>query len=225
MGQTYLIVVDANSETDFKYTDFASGQVASLFPVQRGDRVSWIVYSGANQIGFRIDFTKNGSPFKTTSIVFPGGGISQPQTVTNVTSSGMLYSVTLTDLRKDDPQVVPYDAFILRQLELMVLPPPVAITVGVNGQATTINPDPASFASGAMVYWNYAGSESFMIDFSAAGRTPFIDRHTANGPLYEANGKTSAEIVRALHPGENPDFAYTAQVSGYTVANGTLTIS
>ncbi len=228
MPLTHLIIVDANDDTNFKYTDFASGQDADPCPVNAGDRVSWIVFSVKKMIGYRIDFRKNGTPFKTKSVIVPEGGISPAETVTSHANSGKLYSVTLADLRTDDPQVVPYDPLLPDALKKKLLTTTQKISIDVSAaQVTTLSHNPAPYTPGTIVLWHYAGAAAapFTIDFSASGRSPFVDPSSSSGPLYEAHGNTAAQIVRPLNAGENASFTYTAQVSGAQAITGTLTIT
>ncbi len=228
MPQTYLIIVDANDETNFKYTDFATGQDADVFIVKAGDRLSWIVFSAARMIGYRIDFRKNGTPFNTKSVVVRDGGISPAETITSHPNSGKFYSVTLADLRTDDPQVVPYDPLLRDTLKKDLVATAEKILIDVNAaQRTTLSHNPAPHTPGSIVLWHYAGAGAapFTIDFSASGRSPFVDPSSSSGPLYEAHGNTAAQIVRPLNAGENASFTYTAQVSGAQAITGTLTIT
>jgi hypothetical protein len=229
---SYLIVVHANDPTFFQYTSFpAQPQNARTLGVHTNDTVSWLVLSASGHlIGYRVDFDKNGSPFANQHVVVPAGGISPPQTVTSITNNGCLYSITLTDLSMDDPQVVPYDDFFHSgDIErARALPPPigVAVTAGEN-PVTTVNPLSASSAPGNLVYWSDDPKQpplTYTVDFSGSGHgNPFVGNVPNKIPV--SGGQTVALTVRVLNQGESPTFNYVVTVSGATAAQAVFTIT
>jgi len=143
MPITHLIKIDANNETKFDYTDFVTGEPADPYQVVRGHQLSWIVLSRGKPIGYRVEFgPKNGSPFSVKSVTVPAGGISPPQPVVYVPPAAgnrsIGYTVTLNDLRSDDPQVVPYDSFLLGELVTRGIPPLTTITITVDARNNVI---------------------------------------------------------------------------------------
>jgi hypothetical protein len=216
MPRTNLIIVNANDDSNFTYTDFATGEDASSYLISAKDKLSWIVFSAASLIGYRIDFKKNGSPFVVESIVVPSGGISRPQEVTTVTGGGMLYSVTLSDFRLDDPEVRPVDGIMAQESKRDSLPQQIAVEA--NNGVILINPDPAQYPAGTWVRW-VCNEATFQIDFTKSGHnppSPFLDPATNTGPLPQAQSKTASEMVRPLNAGETSNFKYTVTVGGIT---------
>jgi hypothetical protein len=222
---TDLIIIDANDTTKFKYTDFASGQDATTFPAVKGNCISWIARSSGNLIGFRIDFgNKNGSPFQVNSIIVPGGGISPPQEVIFVPNAppfGIGYTVTLSDLRRDDPQVVPVDNLsLLAKLAALGILPITTVVITVLANNVVITPDPITLPPGAFVVWNYANANAqnnLVINFISG--SPFVG---SPNPLPDLDaGTTLAEKV----DNRLGNFRYTVSVGGgVNPANGTFTV-
>jgi hypothetical protein len=203
---THLIVVDANDVTKFKYTDFATGSDANYYGIPRGDKLSWIVRSSGNIIGYRIDFNqvhlkKVGSPFQTNFDVVPHGGISTPQAVLTRASLGFFYTVTLNDLRTDDPQVEPYDEL---EGEKVLHSPIVILTIHVTVVSGQIRIDQVGpYQPLSLISWT-CDDPTLVVDFSGSGRqppSPFIDPSAnTNSPLPASNGTTQGQQVR-MAPG------------------------
>ena len=196
---THLIVVDANDETKFKYTDFATGCDADYYPIPRGDKLSWIVRSSGNIIGYRIDFKKGGSPFQTNFVVVPHGGISPPQAVVSKKSLGFLYTVTLSDLRTDDPQVQPYDEV---EAEKVLHSPIVKLKIHVKvdcGQIKIDQSEAGPYQPLSLICWT-CDDPTLVVDFSGSDQSPtspFIDDSAnTNSPLPASNGTTLGQQVR-----------------------------
>jgi hypothetical protein len=214
-----LIIVDANDTSNFTFTDFDTGADASNYFMAKGDRLAWIVFRAAGLIGYRIDFNKDGTPFGAASIVVPNGGLSPQQTVIDTAlTHGYGYTVTLSNLWQDDPQVEPYDSIqIMRTLHLdspVIVPINVSI---VNGALQIDKPGP--YAALSFVYWQGNPLDpTLRVDFSQSGKippSPFVDRSGDASPLgYRTNGTTFSQQVRSNISGSS--YNYTISMAGMT---------
>ena len=211
----HLIIVQANGPSPFTFTDFENQNDASNYLIARGDRLSWVVFQEAKQIGYRIDFNKNGTPFDVSSIVVPRGGLAPQHTVlANSATHGFGYTVTLSDLTQDDPQVEPYDAQLLKVLNV-ASPPTVVIAVSIVNNRLSID-IPGPYMALSFVYWqgcpnNSALAATLAVDFPTAA--PFVDASGNDHPLdHRTNGTTYTEQIAAGAHGQS--FNYTITMGG-----------
>jgi hypothetical protein len=229
MPTTHLIQVDANTETNFTYTDFATGPNggASTYPILKGDSLSWIVLSGGKPIGYRIEFgPKNGSPFNVNSITVPAGGISPPQKVIHVPpvsgNRSIGYTVTLNDLRSDDPQVIPYDGgSIIDKLAKLGVSLITTIVVTLDaGNNVIIGTDPIPLPPGALALWSYQGPNgNVLLTVTFTNTSPFVN---SQNPIPDENSSTTYAEQVDVHLGP---FLYTVSLgAGTTPANGTFNV-
>jgi hypothetical protein len=184
----------------------------------KGDRLSWIVFRAAGLIGYRIDFNKNGTPFGAASIVVPNGGLAPQQTVLNTAlAHGYDYTVTLSNLWQDDPQVEPYDTLQLQTAKLTA-PVIVPITVSIVNGALQID-KPGPYAALSFVYWQGNPLDATLqVDFSQSGMnppSPFVDPSGNASPLgYRTNGTTLSQQIRSNASGNS--YNYRISMAGIT---------
>lgn len=205
-----LIIVDANESSNFTFTDFDTGANASNYFMAKGDRLSWIVFRAAGLMGYRIDFNKNGTPFGAASIVVPNGGLSPQQTVLNsALAHGYGYTVTLSNLWQDDPQVEPYDSL---QLQTLHLDSPVIVPISVSIKNGALQIDtPGPYAALSFVYWQGNPVDpSLEVDFSQSGMnppSPFVDSSGNDSPLgHRTNGTTLSQQIRSDASGRSYNY-------------------
>lgn len=223
----HLIIVDANDPSTFTFTDFGTGKDASNAFIARGDQLSWIVFRAASLIGYRIDFNKkSGTPLAVASIVVSNGGISPPQTVLDsALAHGFDYTVTLSNLWQDDPQVEPYGSFELQELYPRS-PVIVPISVSKVDNALQIDP-PGPYPPLAFVYWQGNPLDpTLQVDFSQSGMnppSPFIDSSGNYSPLpHRTNGTTLTQQISSGASGNS--YTYTISMAGVTHQQFTFTV-
>ena len=229
MPTKHLIQVDANAEAPFTYTDFAIGAPgeAATYLIRKGDSLSWIVLSEGKHIGYRIEFgPKNGSPFDVNSITVPGGGISPSQPVTYIPppagDRSIGYTVTLSDLKSDDPQVIPWDGGgVIGELVVRDIPPltTIVVTLDANKQVV-IGTDPVYLYPGALALWTFHGPNgNVKLAVTFTHGSPFVN-NTPNVPDASATTTYAEQVDVHLGP-----FPYTVSVGGGTTpAIGTVNV-
>lgn len=210
-----LIIIDANDETSFQYRELDADGDASDIKIRPDDRISWIVYRGAAEIGYQIVFDYAGTPFATANISVPNGGISpQQQLIPHVPRHGYPYRVIVANGWQDDPQGTPVD-YLEHSMRVGAIQfYKIQVTL-VNGQPSIDIPGP--YPIGSYVAWT--GTDPITVDFSGSGRnpaSPFEDANSYTAPITTFGGGkiTINEFIRSDASGT---YLYWITMNGHSL--------